>query len=103
VEVDLWVASSDDDADLFVYLEDFDPGKQKAKYVTEGQMRASHRKELAVPRGDHRAAAHLPGTNSRSKTNMELRKLQNAGVAPKRSWERQWATRGRRRIYQVNF
>lgn len=79
MEVDLWVASSDDDADLFVYLEDFDPVKQKAKYVTEGQMRASHRKELAVPTGDHRAAAHLPGTNPRFKTNMEPWKLQSAG------------------------
>eukprot|EP00208_Stichococcus_sp_RCC1054_P002346 CAMPEP_0206139850 /NCGR_PEP_ID=MMETSP1473-20131121/7550_1 /ASSEMBLY_ACC=CAM_ASM_001109 /TAXON_ID=1461547 /ORGANISM="Stichococcus sp, Strain RCC1054" /LENGTH=865 /DNA_ID=CAMNT_0053533773 /DNA_START=333 /DNA_END=2930 /DNA_ORIENTATION=- len=62
VTVDVWVASSDTEADVFVYLQDFDPASDKAKYVTEGQFRASHRKELPEPpAGDPRAAAHLPG------------------------------------------
>ena len=29
--VELWVASSDTDADLFVYLEDYDPKADKAR------------------------------------------------------------------------
>lgn len=62
VEAELWVASSDSDADFFVYLEDFDPAADCARYVTEGCLRASHRKEHAqAPAEDPRAAAHLPG------------------------------------------
>jgi predicted acyl esterase len=60
--VELWVASSDTDADVFVYLEDYDPAADVARYVTEGNFRASHRKTYtSPPAGDPRAAAHLPG------------------------------------------
>ena len=31
--VELWVASSDTDADVFVYLEDYDPKTDKARYA----------------------------------------------------------------------
>lgn len=56
------MASSDADADVFVYLEDFDPVADRARYVTEGHFRASHRREhQQLPAGDPRAAAHLPG------------------------------------------
>jgi X-Pro dipeptidyl-peptidase C-terminal non-catalytic domain len=61
-EVVLWVASSDADADVFVYLEDYDPVADVARYVTEGHFRASHRREHAAPPpGDPRAASHIPG------------------------------------------
>lgn len=61
-EMELWVASSDTDADVFVYLEDYDPAADRARYVTEGHFRASHRREYPVPpAGDPRAAAHVPG------------------------------------------
>ena len=45
--VHLWITSSTRDADLFVYLEDVD-STGKSTYVTEGVLRASHRK-LATP------------------------------------------------------
>lgn len=43
----LWIRSSARDADLFVYLEDVAPDG-RSSYVTEGALRASHRK-LGVP------------------------------------------------------
>lgn len=45
--VHLWVTSSARDADVMVYLEDIDPAG-KSIYVTEGVLRASHRR-LATP------------------------------------------------------
>jgi putative CocE/NonD family hydrolase len=45
--VHLWITSSTRDADLFVYLEDVD-STGKSTYVTEGVLRASHRK-LGTP------------------------------------------------------
>lgn len=56
------MASSDAAADIFVYLEDYDPAADVARYVTEGHFRASHRMEHAAPPpGDPRAASHIPG------------------------------------------
>ena len=73
-EVVLWVASSDADADVFVYLEDYDPVADVARYVTEGHFRASHRREHAAPPpGDPRAASHIPGRHATR--NAVLRRL----------------------------
>src|SRR5207249_233170 len=44
--VDLWVHSSQDDADLFAYLEDVD-AQGWSHYVTEGVLRASLRAETS--------------------------------------------------------
>lgn len=49
--VHLWVTSSTGDADLMVYLEDVD-STGKSSYVTEGVLRASHRK-LGTPPFDN--------------------------------------------------
>ena len=46
--VHLWLTSSADDADLFVYLEDIEPDGRSA-YLTEGQLRASHRRLAPAP------------------------------------------------------
>ncbi|CAL8463886.1 g3421 [Coccomyxa elongata] len=59
-EVTLWVESSDNDADVFVYLEDEDPVTGKARYVTEGMFRASHRAECSAE-GTPREGAHIEG------------------------------------------
>ncbi|QDZ20691.1 CocE/serine esterase [Chloropicon primus] len=42
--LDLWVSSSHPDADIIVYLEDYDPVTGSVNYVTEGAFRARHRK-----------------------------------------------------------
>ncbi|OQR83855.1 hypothetical protein ACHHYP_14187 [Achlya hypogyna] len=47
--VSLHVASSDVDADLFVYLVAVAPKTKTISYITEGHLRASHRKETADP------------------------------------------------------
>jgi len=46
VVVDLWLASSEGDAALHVYLSEIEPDGT-ARYVTEGVLRAIHRKEAA--------------------------------------------------------
>jgi putative CocE/NonD family hydrolase len=46
--VHLWVRSSAGDVDAFVYLEDVDPSG-RSTYVTEGVLRASHRRLAAPP------------------------------------------------------
>lgn len=46
--VHLWVRSSAEDGDFYVYLEEVAPGGHSA-YVTEGQLRASHRKLHPAP------------------------------------------------------
>jgi len=46
--VHVWVASTADDADVFAYLEEVD-GKGYSQYLTEGVLRASHRKLAAPP------------------------------------------------------
>ena len=46
--VHLWVVSSADDGDFFVYLEDVEPDGRSV-YVTEGQLRASHRRLAPAP------------------------------------------------------
>ena len=46
--VHLWVASSASDGDFFVYLEDVSEAKY-SKYVTEGNLRASHRAVSTAP------------------------------------------------------
>lgn len=62
VTVECWISSSHTDADVFVYLEDYDPAARKARYVTEGQFRASHRCEQDIPPpGNPRGSAHLAG------------------------------------------
>ena len=45
--VHLWITSTAADGDFFVYLEDIEPPGRSA-YVSEGQLRASHRR-LATP------------------------------------------------------
>ena len=42
--LDIWISSSDADADIIVYLENFDPMTGSVNYVTEGVFRARHRK-----------------------------------------------------------
>lgn len=75
-EVVLWVASSDTDADVFVYLEDYDPVADVARYVTEGHFRASHRREhIAPPPGDPRAASHIPGRHASRSAVLRRRSL----------------------------
>ncbi|MFC4313171.1 CocE/NonD family hydrolase [Steroidobacter flavus] len=70
--VDLWISSTTDDADVFVYLEDVAP-EGTASIVTHGRLRASHRDEQPAPyrnfmglpyhRGERRDAKPLvPGT-----------------------------------------
>jgi len=44
----LWVSSSHSDGDFFVYLEEID-ADGRAHYVTEGVLRASHRKTSTAP------------------------------------------------------
>jgi putative CocE/NonD family hydrolase len=44
----IWIRSSTRDADVFVYLEDVDPDG-RSTYVTEGVLRASHRKLMKPP------------------------------------------------------
>ena len=46
--VHLWVTSSARDLDAMVYLEDVDPAG-RSTYVTEGVLRASHRKLVSPP------------------------------------------------------
>ncbi|MEO8450714.1 MAG: CocE/NonD family hydrolase [Gemmatimonadota bacterium] len=46
--VHLWITSSEHDADVFAYLEDIDPAGHST-YVTEGALRASHRKLAPAP------------------------------------------------------
>ena len=46
--VHLWVSSSAEDGDFFVYLEDIEPDGRSV-YVTEGQLRASHRRLAEAP------------------------------------------------------
>ena len=46
--VHVWVTSSERDADLFAYLEDVDSAG-RSDYVTEGALRASHRKLAPAP------------------------------------------------------
>jgi putative CocE/NonD family hydrolase len=45
---DLWLSSSEPDAALFVYLTEVEPDGTE-RYVTEGLLRALHRKESAAP------------------------------------------------------
>jgi hypothetical protein len=47
-EVHLWLATSAPDLDAFVYLEEVD-GSGKSTYITEGTLRASHRKLSRAP------------------------------------------------------
>jgi hypothetical protein len=46
--LDIWITSSDTDADVVAYLLDYDPVTRNANYVTEGVFRARHRKTYAV-------------------------------------------------------
>ena len=46
--VNLWVASTSDDADFFVYLEEIDTTGH-SRYITEGILKASHRKTVEPP------------------------------------------------------
>jgi putative CocE/NonD family hydrolase len=46
--VHLWVTSSAEDGDFFVYLEDIEPDGRSV-YVSEGQLRASHRRLAEAP------------------------------------------------------
>ncbi len=46
--VDLWLTTAAPDLDAFVYLEEVD-GNGKSTYVTEGNLRASHRKLSQAP------------------------------------------------------
>jgi putative CocE/NonD family hydrolase len=73
--VDLWVSSTTDDADLFVYLENVAPDGA-VSIVTHGRLRASHRGEQPAPyrnfmgvpyhRGERRDAELLtPGKPAR--------------------------------------
>jgi hypothetical protein len=64
--VSLWVSSSSGDADLFVVLEEVLPGGE-SRYVTEGALRASHRKvgeggysTFGFPYRSHREADASP-------------------------------------------
>lgn len=72
---DLWISSTTDDADVFVYLEDVAPDGA-ASIVTHGRLRASHRAEQPAPyrnfmglpyhRGERRDAEWLtPGKPAR--------------------------------------
>ncbi len=47
-EVHLWLATGAPDLDAFVYLEEVD-GSGKSSYITEGNLRASHRKLSRAP------------------------------------------------------
>ena len=49
--VNLWVTSSADDGDFFVYLEEVD-AEGRSDYVSEGVLRASHRAVREVPFDD---------------------------------------------------
>jgi hypothetical protein len=49
--VHLWVTSTAKDGDFFAYLEDV-TGTGVSKYITEGQLRASHRAESTAPYGN---------------------------------------------------
>ena len=46
--IHLWVTSSANDGDFFVYLEDISEGRY-SKYITEGNLRASHRAISTAP------------------------------------------------------
>jgi putative CocE/NonD family hydrolase len=46
--VHLWLSTDAPDLDVFVYLEEVDP-KGKSTYITEGDLRASHRKLSQAP------------------------------------------------------
>ena len=46
--VDLWISSTNDDADVFVYLEDVAPDGA-VTIITHGRLRASHRNEQRAP------------------------------------------------------
>ncbi|UCH07952.1 MAG: CocE/NonD family hydrolase, partial [Deltaproteobacteria bacterium] len=46
--VHLWISSDAQDLDVFVYLEEVDR-KGKSNYITEGTLRASHRKLSHAP------------------------------------------------------
>ncbi|HSR29007.1 MAG TPA: CocE/NonD family hydrolase [Anaerolineae bacterium] len=46
--VNLWLATGAPDLDLFVYLEEVD-GQGRATYITEGNLRASHRAQDEAP------------------------------------------------------
>ena len=76
------MASSDADADVFVYLEDYDPVADVARYVTEGHFRASHRREHAAPPpGDPRAASHIPGWHASRSASLRRRLQLSQGQA----------------------
>jgi predicted acyl esterase len=47
--VSLWLASSEPDAAVFVYLAEVEPDGT-SRYVTEGVLRAMHRAEAPAPR-----------------------------------------------------
>ncbi len=55
----LWTTSTADDGDFFVYLEEVSPDGESV-YVTEGQLRASHRKLGAAPY-DNAGLPYHPG------------------------------------------
>eukprot|EP00884_Botryococcus_braunii_P020655 jgi/Botrbrau1/7273/Bobra.0318s0011.1 len=75
--VSLHVSSSDTDADVFVYLQDYSPASRKSRYVTEGCFRASMRACLPEPpKGDVRAAAHLAGEPFHTYTRADAQPLQ---------------------------
>lgn len=64
--VHLWLTSATPDLDTFVYLEEID-GSGKSTYITEGNLRASHRKlsrapfnNLGLPYQSHLQADHEP-------------------------------------------
>jgi len=64
--VHLWLATAAPDLDAFVYLEEVD-GRGKATYITEGSLRASHRKlspapfnTFGLPYQSHYQADQLP-------------------------------------------
>jgi putative CocE/NonD family hydrolase len=50
--VHLWLVTEAPDLDVFVYLEEVD-GKGNATYITEGNLRASHRALSAAPYNNH--------------------------------------------------
>ena len=51
VSVTLYVSTNDTEADLFAYLTVLRPQSSQPRYITEGQIRLSHRKELPVGLG----------------------------------------------------
>ncbi|KAK9813976.1 hypothetical protein WJX73_007604 [Symbiochloris irregularis] len=80
-QVELWVESSDADADLFVYLIDYIPATRVSRYVTEGCIRASHRKlQPQAPKGHPREFSAMPGHPFRTFERADAQPLQPGNV-----------------------